>query len=257
MKPEANQVENALYVALSQQMALRRMLDVAANNVANMNTVSFRAERPVFDDFVNRAGRGADPTAFVIDRATYSDLREGSLTTTGNPLDIAIRGDAWLQVETPAGLRYTRDGRLGRSAEGDLVTVDGLPVLDEGGNRITVPEDVGPLTITADGTLSYTVEGGGQEIQFVELGRLGLYALPGAEGLQRGGDGLVSATGQPLPAMDVTIVQGAVEGSNVQPIVEMVRLIDLTRAYGQANKLTEAENDRQRGAINKIGGPAN
>ncbi|MFV3126445.1 flagellar basal-body rod protein FlgF [Niveispirillum sp. KHB5.9] len=249
-------MENALYVGLSQQMALRRMLDVTANNVANMNTMAFRAERPVFDDFVSRTGRGADPTAFVIDRATYTDTREGSLTTTGNPFDIAIRGDAWLQVETPAGPRYTRDGRLGRSAEGDLVTVDGRPVLDDAGNRITVPEDVGPLTFSSDGTLSYTVEGNGQEIQSVELGRIGLYSLPGAEGLQRGGDGLVTATGDPLPAIGVTIVQGAVEGSNVQPIVEMVRLIDLTRAYGQATKLTEAENDRQRGAINKIGGPA-
>lgn len=248
-------MENALYVALSQQMALRRMLDVTANNVANMSTQAFRAERPVFDDFVSRTGRGADPTAFVIDRATYTDTREGALTTTGNPFDIAIRGDGWLQVETAAGPRYTRDGRLGRSADGDLVTVDGAPVLDDAGNRITVPEDVGPLTIAADGTLSYKVEGG-EGAQSVELGRIGLYALPGAEGLQRGGDGLVTASGQALPAMGVTIVQGALEGSNVQPIVEMVRLIDLTRAYGQSVKLTEAENDRQRGAINKLGGPA-
>lgn len=248
-------MENALYVALSQQMALRRMLDVTANNVANMNTQAFRAERPVFDDFVSRMGRGADPTAFVIDRATYTDTREGALTTTGNPFDIAIRGDGWLQVETPAGARYTRDGRLGRSADGDLVTVDGAPVLDDAGNRITVPEDVGPLTIAADGTLSYKVEGS-EGAQSVELGRIGLYSLPGAEGLQRGGDGLVTTNGQALPAMGVTIVQGALEGSNVQPIVEMVRLIDLTRAYGQSVKLTEAENDRQRGAINKLGGPA-
>lgn len=249
-------MENALYVALSQQMALRRMLDVTANNVANMNTAAFRAERPVFDDFVSRTGRGADPTAFVIDRATYTDTREGALSTTGNPLDIAIRGDGWLQIETPDGPRYSRDGRLGRSLEGDLITVDGRPVLDADGNRITVPEDVGPLTIAADGTLSYIVEGGGQEIQSVELGRLGLYALPGAQGLPRGGDGLVTARGTPEPATNVTIVQGALEGSNVQPIVEMVRLIDLTRAYGQTSKLTEAENDRQRNAINKIGGPA-
>lgn len=247
-------MENALYVGLSQQMALRRMLDVTANNVANMNTAAFRAERPVFDDFITRAGR-ADPTAFVIDRATYTDTREGPVTSTGNPFDIAIRGDAWLQVETPAGPRYTRDGRLGRSPEGDLVTVDGKPVLDADGNRITVPEDVGPLSISADGTLSYMVDGG-QEIQSVELGRIGLFTLPGPSGLRREGDGLVNPTGPVVAAEGASIIQGALEGANVQPVVEMVRLVELTRAYGQAQKLTEAENDRQRNAINKIGGPS-
>lgn len=250
-------MENALYVALSQQMALRRMLDVTANNVANMNTAAFRAERPVFDDFVSRVGRG-DPTAFVVDRATYTDTREGALTTTGNPFDIAIRGDAWLQVETPQGLRYTRDGRLNRSPEGELVTVAGLPVLDEGGNRIAVPEDVGPLTIAADGTVSYTVEGGGQEIQTVDLGRIGLFTLPGQQALLRDGGGLVTAPEgvEPQQALNVTIVQGTLEGSNVQPIEEMVRLVDITRAYGLANRMAESENERQRNAINKLGGPA-
>ncbi|WP_114392737.1 flagellar basal-body rod protein FlgF [Oleisolibacter albus] len=248
-------MENALYVALSQQMALRRMLDVTANNVANMNTTAYRAERPVFDDFVSRVGKG-DQTAFVVDRATYTDLREGTITTTGNPLDIAIRGDAWLQVQTPDGPRYTRDGRLNRSPDGALVSVDGHPVLDGDGNMIDVPEDVGPITVAADGTLSYTVEAAGEEVQTVELGRIGLFTLPNPEGLQREGSGLVAATGQPQPATDVTVVQGAVEGSNVQPIVEMVRLVDLTRAYGLASRLTETENDRQRNAINKLGGPA-
>lgn len=254
--PEAGPtVENALYVALSQQMALRRMLDVTANNIANMNTTAYRAERPVFDDYVTRVSRG-DATAFVVDRATYTDLREGTVSVTGNPLDIAIRGDAWLQVETPEGIRYTRDGRLQRSQDGMLVTVDGHNVLDADGNTVEVPEDVGPISIGADGTLSYMVGGQGEEIQSVELGRIGLFTLPNPEGLQRDGNGLVTAEGEALPAVGATLVQGALEGSNVQPIMEMVRLIDINRAYALATNMTDSENKRQSNAIDKLGGTA-
>lgn len=246
-------MENALYVALSQQMALRRMLDVTANNVANMNTTAFRAERPVFDDFVSRVGKG-DPAAFVIDRATYTDQREGTVAATGNPLDVAVRGNAWLQVETADGPRFTRDGRLNRAPDGRLVSVDGHPVLDRDGAEITLPEDVADISIAADGTISYSGQAGGQA---VEVGQLGLFRLPNPHALEREPGGLVRPApgSRPEVAEGATMVQGALEGSNVQPILEMVRLMDLTRAYGQSNRMVESENDRQRNAINKLGGP--
>ncbi len=250
-------MENALYVGLSRQMALRRMLDVTANNVANMNTTAFRAERPVFDDFVSRV-RNGDPTAFVVDRATYTDTREGTLAMTGNPLDVAIRGDAWFQVETPDGPRFTRDGRLGRAPDGRLVTVDGHSVLDAAGAPIELPDDVGPVSIGADGSISYEVPGADGGGQAVVIGQLGLFTLPGAQGLPRDPGGLVRPPpgSAPQAAERATLVQGALEGSNVQPIQEMVRLVELTRAYGESNRLVESENERQRNAINKLGGPA-
>lgn len=247
-------MENALYVALSQQMALRRMLDVTANNVANMNTTAFRAERPVFDDFVEKAGRG-DATAFVVDRATYTDQREGTVAMTGNPLDVAIRGDAWLRVETPDGARYTRDGRLHRDPDGRLVTVDGHTVTDAGGGEIVLPEDAAEITIGPGGQVSYKVTGGTGAVETIQLGQIGLFRLPNPQGLPREASGLVRFAGEPAEATGATLVQGALEGSNVQPVVEMVRLIDLTRAYGQANRMIEAEHDRQRNAITKLGGP--
>ncbi|ACI97666.1 flagellar basal-body rod protein FlgF [Rhodospirillum centenum] len=247
-------MENSLYVALSQQMAVRRMLDVTANNVANMNTAAFRAERPVFDAFVEKAGKG-QKVAFVIDRATYTDTRDGTVASTGNPLDVAVRGDAWLSVATPDGIRYTRDGRLNRDPDGRLVTLDGYPVLDEGGGEITLPEDVGAIAITADGAIrAPAVDSENGEVE--ELGRLGLARLPAAGDLERDGSGLVRYDGDPLPAEGATLIQGAVEGSNVQPITEMVRLVELTRAYGQANRMVESEHERQKTAISKLGGPA-
>jgi flagellar basal-body rod protein FlgF len=260
-------VENALYVALSRQMALRRMLDVTANNVANMNTTGFRAERPVFDDFVTRAraagpgqgmgtGTGNDATAFVVDRATYTDTWEGAVSMTGNPLDVAIRGDAWLQVETQDGPRFTRDGRLNRDADGRLVTLSGHPVLDADGAAITLPEDVATITIDAGGTISTRAVTGEGAVETVALGRIGLFRLPGAQALAREEGGLVRFDGTAPAADGAGLVQGGLESANVQPIMEMVRLIDLTRAYGQANRMVEAEHERQRSAIGKLGGPA-
>lgn len=248
-------MENALYVGLSQQMALRRMLDVTANNVANMNTTAFRAERPVFDDFVERV-RGGDPTAFVVDRATYTDLREGAVAMTGNPLDVAVRGDAWLRVETADGPRYTRDGRLNKDPDGRLVNVDGHPVTGADGAEIVLPEDAGEITVGAGGDISFKTVNGEGAVETVQLGRIGLFRLPGPQGLQRDAGGLVRYAGEPQEAEGATLVQGALEGSNVQPVAEMVRLIDLTRAYGQANRMVEAEHERQRNAITKLGGPA-
>jgi len=243
-------VENSLYVALSSQMALRRMLDVTANNVANMNTAAFRAERPVFDSFIQRGKGtpGAAPVAFTVDRATYTDTREGPVQTTGNPLDIAVRGDGWLRLDTPDGPRYSRDGRLNRDAEGRLVSLDGHPVLDDGGGEIIVPEDVAGLRITGDGVL--TADSGAEG----ELGRIGLFRLPGAAALERDAGGLVRFDGDAVPADGAHIVQGAIESANVQPIAEMVRLVELTRAYGQATRIVEGEHERQRNAINRIGG---
>jgi len=250
-------VENALYVALSQQMALRRMLDVTANNVANMNTTAFRAERPVFDDFVARARNGGDATAFVVDRATYTDQREGTVAMTGNPLDVAIRGDAWMQVQTPDGARFTRDGRLKIDADGRLVGVDGHPVTGPDGAEIQLPEDATDLTIGARGDITYKTAAATGAVETVQVGRIGLFRLPGPQGLAREEGGLVRFAGRAAEAEGATLVQGALEGSNVQPIVEMVRLIDLSRAYGQANRVVETEHERQRNAIAKIGGPAN
>lgn len=238
-------MENTTYVALSHLTALRRMLDVTANNVANMNTAGFRAERPVFDDFVERAGAKQNPIAFVIDRATYTDLREATIVQSGNPLDVAIRGEGYLAVETAEGIRYTRDGRMNRDTLGQLVTVDGHLVLSDDGAPILIPDDAERVTIAADGEV--------RDENDEPLGRLGLFAFDNPQALLRGGDGLYEPVEEPFPAVDATVVQGSIETSNVQPIAEMVRLIDLTRAYASINKVMEQEHERQRNTINELG----
>src|SRR5690606_324957 len=150
-------MENVSYVALSSQVALRRALDVTANNVANMSTVGFKAERVVCDQAMSRVsgrvGGEGEPVTQVVDRSSFADLRPGGILVTGNPLDIAIQGAGWLQVETPEGVRYTRDGRLLLDAMGQLVIADGSPVLDEGGAPILIPQDEGELSFSEDGAV--------------------------------------------------------------------------------------------------------
>src|SRR3546814_20941479 len=105
-------MENVSYVALSSQVALKRALEVVSNNVANMNTVGFKGDRMPFDQAVARASaaEGGD-VSMTIDRATFTDMRQGGITVTDHPPDVALSGKGWLQAATPEGARYTRDGR--------------------------------------------------------------------------------------------------------------------------------------------------
>ena len=128
-------MENASLVGLSRQIALQRELDVVANNIANLNTTGYKSDNTVFQEFmmpVARANqfRGADrQISFVQDRATWIDLTQGPVETTGNPLDVAISGNAFLTVQTPRGERYTRNGALQINSQGQLVTSEGLQVV--------------------------------------------------------------------------------------------------------------------------------
>ena len=124
-------MENALLVGLSRQMALGRELDVIANNMANVTTNGFKARTARFNEFVMPVAsaesfKPADrPLSYVIDKGTPLDLSQGAIETTGNPLDVALRGDNFLAVQTPGGERYTRDGSLAINAQGQLVTQTG------------------------------------------------------------------------------------------------------------------------------------
>ncbi|MEM8617956.1 MAG: flagellar hook-basal body complex protein [Pseudomonadota bacterium] len=164
-------MDTSLYVNLSYQSSLNRRLELIANNIANVNTTGFKAERVMFDDVSFKAGPAAD-VAFVIDRASYTDFNTGSITQTGNALDVAIVGDGWLSIETPQGVRYTRDGRLSISATQELVAVDGSPVLDRQGGRIVVPQEAETVDISQSGSVSVMLQG---EPLPIEIGQLGLF----------------------------------------------------------------------------------
>jgi len=239
-------MENQLYIGLSRQMALRRQLDVVANNIANMNTAGFRGERSLFETAMEAGGlKPTDRIAFTIDRSTYTDLRPGSFSSTDNPYDVALDGDGFLSVQTPDGPRYTRDGRMRRDADGLLVTANGYPVLDDGRQPITIASEYSNVSIGADGLVS--ADGN-------VVARMALTRFENPQTLAQTGDLLFDAGAQaPLPAPNTRLVQGKIEQSNVQGIAEVSRMMNLTRDYQSVTKMVDEGQDLLRTAINRLG----
>lgn len=241
-------------VSLSGQMALRQQLDITANNLANANTTGFRGDRTLFQTLVSQLDVPGREVAFVQDRATYLDSQPGAITATGNPLDLAIEGDAYLAVERQGGGRgYTRDGRLRIAPDNTLVDGSGRPVLDEGGGRILMPEQVGKIEIRADGAILASVDG-----RAGQVGRIGLFRGGDPRAIRKGGDGLLeipAADVQPVPANapGVRLQQGALEASTVQPVQELSNLTLIQRAYESMQRIVADDDDRLRKMIETLG----
>ncbi len=240
-------MENAGYIALSRQMVLRREMDVIANNMANINTPAYKGQSMLFVEYLETSDSG-EKMSFVQDVALVRNLTEGQMTTTENPLDLAIAGEAYFEIDTPTGPRYTRNGVFQLNADGELITSSGERVLGEGGNPITLPPNSNDVTITRDGTIS-TDQG--------PAGRLRLVRFENEQALVKLANGLYDAEGQdPLPAEGVEVLQGTIEGSNVQGIIELTRMIETVRHYSATGRMVNDEHERQRRAIQTLGGTA-
>jgi flagellar basal-body rod protein FlgF len=234
-----------LYVALSGQVALRKRLDTIANNVANMNTVGFRAEEIKFEALVQQAGDNSVDYASTGD--SYLSRKAGSLVQTGNPLDVAARGEGWFAVKTPGGVAYTRDGRMQMRESGQLVNLDGYPVLDAGNTPLVLDPTAGPPAIAGDGMISQNG---------LQVGAVGLFRFDPSAKLARTQYGGVSADKPPTPVLDFTengIAQGFVENSNVNPVMEMTRLITLTHAFDSVSNMMQSTETSQQDAIKTLG----
>lgn len=238
-------MQDGLYVALSSQIALERRLNTIADNVANASTVGFRATGVKFEDVVS--GLGQKSVAFVSTGDTYLSTASGGFRETGNPLDFAIKGDAWFGIDTPAGMVMTRDGRFTLQENGQLVTVEGYSVLDAGGAPIQLDPRNGEPEAGADGMLRQN----GQPV-----GAIGLYTFdPGLNFTRFANSGIIPA-GQPEPVVDridVGVVQGFVEDSNVNPILEMTRLISVQRAFENTAALMRSSEQTFSEAVKTLG----
>lgn len=235
-------METTAYIALSRQMALRRQMDLIANNIANMAATGFKAEALMYQPVVTDAG-GGQRLAFVQDVGVARDLRAGPMTPTGNPLDLAIEGPGHFAIATDQGTRYGRSGQFRVSDAGELVTAAGDPVLDDGGAPLALPPDAGPLSVAADGTVS-SAQG--------VVGRIGLVEFADAQRLRKTGGGLYRAEAPPAPAERSRVVQGMLEGSNVQPILEMTEMMATVRAYQGVQRLLDTHHELQRRAIERV-----
>ena len=249
-------MENSALVGLSAQMALQRQIDVIANNVANINTAGFKTDNMVFQEHLMPVARanqfkGNDRAlSFVLDRATWTDFSLGTIQQTGNPLDVSIDGNAFLTVQTPRGDRYTRNGALQINAQGQLVSSEGFPVLGTGGPIVFQPNDR-EISISEDGTISVKE---GKANTSTPRGKLQLASFDQPQLLQKDGTSTYAAPNNVTPDVPtkVRISQGTLEKSNVKSIVEMTRLIEVTRAYTQIASMLQSHSDMRKSAVDKL-----
>jgi flagellar basal-body rod protein FlgF len=242
-------MENAILISLSRQMALGRELDVIANNMANVSTNGFKGRQSRFLEYLMPTAsadsflRPDRRLSFVAEAGTALDLVGGPVERTGNPLDTAIKGDGFFVVQTPAGERYTRNGAFSLNPQGQLVTSDGHLVMGESGPIAFSPQETG-LAIGNDGTVS-TSQG--------QRGKLRLVRFADPQALRNEGSNLFSASApaQPLGAA-AQVEAGALERSNVKPIVEMTRLIDVNRAYTSISSMMARMDELRRTAISRL-----
>lgn len=232
-------MDNAIYTTLTRQSGLMREMQVVANNIANAATTGFRQEGLVFSEHVKRI-EGGQSLSMATASVRNTSMLQGALTQTGGPLDLAIEGEGFFLIETPQGQRLTRSGHFSASAEGELVTSDGHRVLDEAGTPIFLPPDAPGLSVAADGTLS----AGG-----APLAQIGLMQPVDPTGLIREGGVLFRADAGMEPAEGSRVLQGFLEASNVDPIGQLARMIQVQRAYEMGQGLLEREDERIRAAI--------
>ncbi|HYF86352.1 flagellar basal-body rod protein FlgF [Azospirillum sp.] len=237
-------MENPIYIALSRQNALRRQMDVVANNVANMNTTGFKQQRVMFTEFLQRPAMH-EQVSMVQDRAVVRDLTAGGTISTGNPLDMALTGPGYFTVDTAAGRRYTRNGSFRLDGQRQLVDGSGLPVLADNGQPIVIPQNTTTVEVKGDGTV--TTELG-------PVGRLNVVTFQREQMMTEVGAGLYVSDEEPQAAPPETkVAQGMLEQSNVKPVLEMTQMIEINRQYQQAQRMIETESERIRTVIQRLG----
>ncbi|MEB8387662.1 flagellar hook-basal body complex protein [Rhodobacteraceae bacterium KMM 6894] len=232
-------METSGYTTLTRQSGLMHEMQVVANNIANAATTGFRQEGLVFAEHVKRTGDGPS-VSMATANVHHTSMLQGALTQTAGTLDFAIEGDGFFLIETPQGERLTRAGGFSVSGEGDLVTNDGFRVLDAGGAPIFIPPDATDLNVSSDGTISS---------DGLPLAQIGLVAPLDTVGLIREDGVMFRSEAGYDPVLDGRVLQGFLEGANVDPISQMARMIEIQRAYEMGQSFLETEDKRMRTAM--------
>jgi flagellar basal-body rod protein FlgF len=234
------------YVALSGQLALDRRLVTIANNVANAGTVGFRAEGVHFESLLTTMS--PIPTAFASEGTSHVSSAHGGLRKTGSPFDVAIQGDGFMAIQTPRGQAYTRDGRMQMLPGGGLVSLNGHPILDAGGAPLQLDPRGGAISVARDGMI--TQDGR-------QLGAIGLFSIDLSRPYARTENSafLPGVPAQPILSFDGNgVVQGFVEESNVNPVMQMMELIHVTRAFESLGTTLDEVSGTQRTALQILSG---
>ncbi len=250
-------MESALLVGLSRQMALTHELDIVANNIANIDTNGYKADNALFAQYLmpdtrdNQFAGSDKDLSFVEDRASWIDFSAGAIEHTGNPLDVAIEGNAYLAVQTPRGVRYTRNGAFLTNATGQLVTSEGYPVLGDNG-PITFQNTDHDVTISPTGIITARV---GNSTTEAPRGQLQLVAFDQQQQLQKDGSSTFAppAGVNPVPpALGTRVIQGAVEKSNVNAVAEISRMVEITQSYNDIANVLQQQSDQRTNALTQL-----
>lgn len=237
-------MDNASYVMLTRMSGLRRELNVVAHNIANSATTGFRKEGVMFSEFVVGMGRKEPSLSMALGNTRQTIELQGALSQTNGQFDFAIEGDGYFQLETAQGPRLTRAGLFTPNAAGELVNPDGHRLLDVGGAPVFVPPDAGTIAVAADGTMS--ADG-------APIAQLGLFRPADPVTMSRAAGTLFQVEGDIEPVEQGRILQGFLEESNVNPMIELSRMIEVQRAYERGQRLMQSEDERIKGVIQTLG----
>lgn len=233
------------YVALSAQVTLERRLTTLALNVANMNTIGYRGTGVSFSTYISQ--KGDKPVAYATAGHDYITRTQGPLIKTDNPLDVAVNGEGWIAIQTPAGTAYTRDGRMRMQANGALQTLNGYAVLDAGGAPILLNPNAGAPIIAKDGMIRQDGR---------QLGAVGLFQIPSNIKFTRFDNSAVIPDKPATPILDFDangVIQGHLEGSNVNPVLELAKLMMMSRTFDSVTNATQNTENSLKDAVKTLG----
>ncbi|MBA3067876.1 MAG: flagellar hook-basal body complex protein [Hyphomonas sp.] len=226
-------MSNTIYPSLGRQQGLMQEMQVVANNLANSSTTGYKADRAIFTEFLVSPGPQEDSISMGGLGGHAFKLGQGDLKFTGSQFDLAVQGEGFFVLQTPQGPRLTRAGNFQLSSESTLIDAFGNSVLGAGGNPITIPEDAAQISIGGDGSISAN----GQLID-----RVGVVKAEGE--LERDSNTFFAAPGGYAQFEEASVVQGALEQSNVSPVLEVARMIEVQRAYEAGQAMLDREDDR-------------
>ena len=241
-------MENAQLITLSRISALERQMNVVANNLANVNTTGYKSENLLFEEYIAPVASAEEfkfadrDVRFVLDDRTVGNFSTGTVETTGNQFDVAIKGDGFFAVQTPVGERYTRDGAFTLNPDGQLTTHDGHLVLGDGGPIQFNPEDTS-ITISGEGSISANSG---------EIGRLRIVTFDDVQQLNRKGNNLFEGE-NPRQLETPRLAQFALESANVDAINQISQMIEVQRSYQEVANIMRQQNDLRENAIQTLG----
>ncbi len=239
-------MENTVFVSLSHQMALKRQMEIIANNIANQSTNSFKSEKALFEEYLLPTSGGKE-VSYVQDYGTLRNTEEGTFQTTNNSFDMAIHGRGYFVLETPFGNRFTRNGHFQRNQESELVTTDGRKVLDDQNDAIVIDPALGEFSVSPDGTIATSAG---------PIARLQIVEFENEQKMRKVAAGVYRTDERPVDEdeMNSTVLQYTIEASNVKPILEMTNMIYVQRSYSSSQRVSQTDHEIQRKMIGKLGG---